>query len=184
MSNKVLGDKIKDILCWLMDNTVAKTHSSKIFKVIGCVDELIEKANKVDDLQTELVTTATDLSEVLDRVVGFENSLDYGASVTIGSDRAKIKSLEEENRMIQLQNDEITNFFQMKYVELKQLKQDALNGAAIKLLAQTDSEHDLFRYLQLDPIYLRFMLPDGDGAYDLKLIDWYHQKLEKEGSNA
>jgi len=47
-------------------------------------------------------------------------------------------------------------------------------GKAITHLAQTDYKHGLLRYLKY--VDGRLMLPDGDGAYDITLLDWYKEE--------
>ncbi len=51
-------------------------------------------------------------------------------------------------------------------------------GKAIIYLAETDSKHDMLRYLEY--VMGVFILPDGDGAYDVKLLDWYRDEVKDE----
>lgn len=51
-------------------------------------------------------------------------------------------------------------------------------GKAVIYLAETDHEHDLFRYL--DYIMGVLMLPNCDGSYDVKLLDWYRKEVNNE----
>ena len=85
--------------------------------------------------------------------------------------KEKCERLEKENKRIKSENEEMKWFLQMEYVELKQLKQDALLGKALRWASETK----LYFVDSIDGLQYNCI-----EEYDIeKLLEEYQNHLEK-----
>jgi len=111
-----------------------------------------EKRN-VLDLTKRIRKTAKERDDLKARVEAYEKSLDYGASVTIGSYQAKINELQKENVRLNNEYSKLVTTVANLGWETRELREDALIGWTIKGIMSNGGNNMLKELLKRELLY-------------------------------